>query len=485
MKHALSAAAAILCLSAAALGDTPASCPVLPADLPGLSLTVGPGEVAMPGGARVKVAAVKLTFDPPEIRQAEANAKAPRNYADWYAPWEPWPKAGKDGKPNVIDLRPTLDEEGTLILGGLFRQVVPESVAVTSADRSKTFKMGEDYKYSYDWGQIANLGGRLGEEFAAGLKVAYRYAVPRLDLIEMDASGKVSVKKGAGAVVCPQLPAPDAGAAALAGVYIAPWRVANNPFLTGLDKYELDGPKAYGITRHEIFVIKPAAPVEPVNKDALAAARKKLAAGGELKIAFVGDSITLGAEAPAWWKDLWTEKNLGYPSRVVMGLRKRFPKATVTPIAAFQGGTQTKFGLEQIEKVVLPAKADLVLICFGGNDAGGAIGKGPNNPPEQFKEDLRAMVKKARGAGAEVLLVTPMQMGPWSRDKIAERMPAYRQAFLDLAKEEKVGCADVYTEWGDLASRGIPPWSQLHNNINHPGKEGHQVFSDVIGRFFE
>lgn len=455
---------------------------ITPATPPDLTVNVAAGEAAMPGGKTMKFEAARLTFDPPEIREMALDARAPRNFADWYLPWDPWPK-GKAPQLNIINLKPEVDEEGTLILGGLFRMIIPESVVVTSADGSKSFKMNEDYMYNADWGQIANLKGGLGEEWKADLKITCKYATQRLDLVQVGPDGKLSVKKGAPAMVCPELPAPDAGCLGLAGIYIAGWKAANNPNYDAVGG--LKAASTYAITPHEIFPIKPAPPVAPINKEALAKAVKKLAAGQELKIAFMGASVTAGAEAPAWWANLWTEKNLGFPSRVVVELRRRFPKATVTPIAAFQGGTQTKYGLEMIDKTVIPAKADLVLIDFGGNDVGGPIGKGPNNPPEQFKEDLRAMIKKAKDAGLEVLIVVGERSNPWLKPDVLARWPAYRQAMLDLAREENVAAADVWTEFANQASRGIPPVSQLHNWGNHPGKNGHKIYADVILRCFE
>ena len=56
---------------------------------------------------------------------------------------------------------------------------------------------------------------------------------------------------------------------------------------------------------------------------------------------------------------------------------------------------------------------------------------------------------------------------------------------LDVAKEENVAAADVWTEFINQASRGIPPFSQLHNWLNHPGANGHKIYADVILRCFE
>jgi lysophospholipase L1-like esterase len=456
---------------------------ILASNPPDMSVTVKAGLAHLPSGQHVEFQETKLAFDPPEVVDRTVTAKAPRDYASWFDPWQPWPKKGKDGLANVIELKPQYDEERTQILGGLFRQIDPATVVVTSADGSKTFKRGQDYLLNEEWAQIANLKGGLGKMGEAEVRVTGKMALQRLDLVQVDARGQVSIKKGKSAIVCPALPEPDAGCAALAGIYIAPWKAAANPHFDAAGG--LKAATDYAITQHEIFVIKPAPPVGPVNKKAIAKSLKKLADGQELKIAFIGASVTLGAEVPRWDEDYWTEKNLGFPSRVVVELRKRFPKATVTPIEAFKGGTQTKYGLEMIEKVVIPAKADLALIDFGGNDVSGPIGQGPNNPPEQFKEDMRAMIKRAREAGIEVIIVVGERSNPWLKPDVLARWPAYRQAMLDLAKEENVAAADVYAEFANQASRGVPPFSQLHNWINHPGKAGHKLYADVILRFFD
>jgi hypothetical protein len=67
----------------------------------------------------------------------------------------------------------------------------------------------------------------------------------------------------------------------------------------------------------------------------------------------------------------------------------------------------------------------------------------------------------------------------------ADRIGAYREAMIELAKEEDVACADVQTAWRDLARRGIPPFSQLHNLANHPGTFGMTVYAETILRVFD
>jgi lysophospholipase L1-like esterase len=239
------------------------------------------------------------------------------------------------------------------------------------------------------------------------------------------------------------------------------------------------------VTAEDIFPISQVAPVEPVNAGALAQVKKKLAAGGEVKIAFLGDSISLGAEAGLWWNDMWTEKSSAFVSRFVVGLRKKYPKATVTPIQAFQGGITVHAAAGFMQKSVAPAKPDMVVIEFGLNDAGGPVGQGPSNPPESYKADIQALIKQAKAWGAEVLLITPFEGSPFMLNGQGKRIPEYRKVLLELSRHEDVACADVYTEWMNQAKGGVPPCSQVHNWINHPDARGHALYASVLLRFFE
>ena len=107
---------------------------ITPADPPDLTVRIAAGETALPGGKTVQFEAAQFKFDPPEIRGLCFYAKAPRNFASWYEPWDPWPSQDMD----TIDLKPhvakepagaendssrddnlgaAVDEEGTMILG--------------------------------------------------------------------------------------------------------------------------------------------------------------------------------------------------------------------------------------------------------------------------------------------------------------------------------------------------------------------------------
>lgn len=440
---------------------------VVPTDPVSLGVVVGPGKVTLADGTVREIAETRLTMAGPEVRAFEAAVNVPGNYLATYENWDRWP--GTDPKKNrlAVALGPPRDEVNTPILGGLYGALVPGSLRVTSEDGTRLFAEGTDYVVHRHWPQIMAVDARLGAADAK-VRVSCNIALQRLDLLQVSGAGELSIKRGKSVLVCPELPEADAGHRALAGIYVAPWK-------TG---------EGHAIPAEHILPIRPVAPAAPVNPGALSAALEKLRAGQDISFAFLGDSVTLGAEAGAWWEHLWTEKNQGYASRVVVGLRQRFPKATITPIAAFKGGITTSAAAGLFEREVAAKRPDVLVIAFGLNDADGPLTGGPKNPPAQFKKDVRAIIAKAKESGTSVLLVTPFQPSPFRANGVATRILDYRKALLELAEEEQVACADVYTDWMSQASRGIPPFSQLHNWINHPGPVGHALYAETILRFF-
>jgi lysophospholipase L1-like esterase len=462
-----------------AWSEAPAITPTQP---PSLTINVSAGEVKFPDGKAVKVAAAKLPVDGPEIREFEvARDKktgqlpdAPNNYAAYVDSWEPWP-----GPVKPIELSPRYDEEGTLILGGLFRSFRPETVEVASEDGSKKYAKDIDFVYNSDWGQIVNKDGHLTGHIQAKAQAA----LPRLDLVEVTPDGTVSLKKGSTSYVCPVLPEADPGRVALAGIYVAPWRATSNPFYDGAGD-ALKGATEYAVTKHEILPIHPVKPIPPIHPDCLKATYAKLKAGQPVKIAFMGASVSVGAEAPLWYaKKPYTEEDHSFRGRFIYGLRQRFPGAEITPIEAFKGATTVDYAMEQLPGV-LAQKPDLVLVDFGVNDMGGAVGGPAKKPLPDYEKDMESLIKQIRASGADVLVLAPGIVMPWLKNHAAERQPEYAKAAIEAANKQGAAAVDPAAEFNQLGARGIPPWSQIHNWINHPGDLGHEVYAEVLLRCF-
>ena len=204
----------------------------------------------------------------------------------------------------------------------------------------------------------------------------------------------------------------------------------------------------------------------------------KLKAGGNVNIAFFGDSITYGAEAGTWWSD----RSKTYTDLTIAGLRKHFPSATISETLAAEGGKSAVDTADIFQKSVLDVNAsgkkiDLVVIAMGMND----LGK-PNM--NAFNDAMRGYIQKWHDAGMEVMLVTPIQSNIYYEPKQIDRVPRAEiaQAIRDVANETDTTCIDMWTEWQNLATHGIAPLSQLHNMFNHPGEVGHQLYASTILR---
>ena len=433
-----------------------------------LVVDVTPGPWKLPDGKIVNLTRTRLIIGRPDLFNYEDVTVVPQNRDQISDSWDPWHSdPGNKGWPGAMPLGPRRNpRDNTLLLGHLYRAVIPGSVVIQTRDGEKTFVLGEDYVLHPEWSQFAALNGRLGEQGSPTLKTSISYVMQRIDLIQLSPDGKLSVKRGQSETVCPMLPEPDPNHIALAGVYIAPWK----------QDREL-------LVEDDIFPLMPWAPPEPLNCRATAAI-EKLKAGQEVKIAFVGASISVGAEAGAWWADLWTEKNLGFPSRLVTALRRQYPEATITPLTAFEGATTLPKGIESYMQKLHAQKPDVVIIDYGTNDAHGPVGGAMSNPPEKFKEQMLDFAKRIQENGGEPIIITPSPPAPWLKNKQAERIVDFRSVIIDIGQTNNIAVADIYQGWMDLAKRGMPPFSQLHNNINHPGTFGHSVYSDALLPFF-
>jgi lysophospholipase L1-like esterase len=103
----------------------------------------------------------------------------------------------------------------------------------------------------------------------------------------------------------------------------------------------------------------------------------KAAAGGDVRVAYLGGSITA---APGW--------------RVFSldRLRKDFPKARFSEISAAIGGTGSDLGAFRVGHDVIAHKPDLVFVEFAVNDAGAA--------PEQILATMEGIVRQILRADA-------------------------------------------------------------------------------------
>ena len=198
----------------------------------------------------------------------------------------------------------------------------------------------------------------------------------------------------------------------------------------------------------------------------------------------MGASVSVGAEAPVWYqKKPYSSEDHSFRGRFIYGLRQRFSKADITPIEAFQGATTVEYGMQQLPGV-LAQKPDLILVDFGVNDLSGPAGGPPNLALPDYEKNMELLVKQARAAGAEVLVIAPGVISPWLKNHAADRVPDYCKAAIEAANNQGAAAADPAADFRRLNARGIPYWSQIHNWINHPGDLGHEIYAENLLQFF-
>jgi lysophospholipase L1-like esterase len=188
-----------------------------------------------------------------------------------------------------------------------------------------------------------------------------------------------------------------------------------------------------------------------------------------LSIVTLGDSISAGANASALYDAAPYQP--AYPELVRRHLAEKFGgKVEMKNLAV--GGTDTGWGLTQIDKVV-EAQPHLVILAFGMNDSAG-------RSPESYRETTKNMIAKIRENLPEcefVLVASMLGNRDWIRLK-HEVFPQYRDALKELV-EPSIALADLTSVWSGFIELK-QDWDQTGNGVNHPNDFGHRVYAQVI-----
>ena len=218
-------------------------------------------------------------------------------------------------------------------------------------------------------------------------------------------------------------------------------------------------------------------------KEKLMLDRKGLETHGPITIVAFGDSVTHGAV---------TGGEINYETVYWNRLRQKLNAARnyipVNVINAGIGGITAKASLARMDSQVLKHEPDLIIVCFGLNDVNGTL--------EDFTELLRVIFRKGLDSGAEVIYLSPNMLNTYVGEGTEERyleyaektarmqnegrMDRYIDGAIALANEMGVTVCDAYGEWKRLAESGADTTMMLANRINHPTKEMHALFADLL-----
>ena len=210
-------------------------------------------------------------------------------------------------------------------------------------------------------------------------------------------------------------------------------------------------------------------------------------------IVALGDSVTAGhfellvrdiADFPAFIKAgkavEAVDERESYPQRFRERLSDRYLATSVSVINAGIAG-DTILGMEaRLTRDVISHNPDLTLI-------NGSLNWGPDMGDNRlFGEALRRIVRRIKHETvSDIILLTPnmqdLSSSPFPAGApLEERVGMIRR----IASEEDVCLADVYKVWEDFTALGHPVRELLANGMNYPTPAGHQVYAEILMKFF-
>lgn len=215
-----------------------------------------------------------------------------------------------------------------------------------------------------------------------------------------------------------------------------------------------------------------------------------------LKAVFLGDSVTHGVFEIFRGKEKKLECIFDfkavYHEQLKNMLNSVFPAVPVNIINAGISGGSAPQGYERLKRDVLSCSPDLVVVCFGLNDAHGGTG-GINN----YTEALRNIFKVLKSKDIEAIFLTPNMMNTYVSPAIKDQyiaeiseitaklqndgvMDFYMDNARRVCKEEGILVCDCYEKWKQLYKIGADITALLSNYINHPTREMHRLFAEAL-----
>ncbi|MGN0667239.1 MAG: GDSL-type esterase/lipase family protein [Huintestinicola sp.] len=195
------------------------------------------------------------------------------------------------------------------------------------------------------------------------------------------------------------------------------------------------------------------------NKSRLAAAMKKAESGENITVGVIGGSITQGTAASSselcyagLFNNYWVEK---------------FPQAQVDFINAGIGGTNSYLGVSRVDRMLLDAKPDVVIVEFSVNDTDKVMNK-------YSYDSLVRKILNCESNPAVIMLITTQDNGTSLQDTHKEIGFAYDLPILSYHDL-------VYPE----VAAGTLDWKDISPDNIHPNDKGHEIIGQIITRYLD
>lgn len=218
-------------------------------------------------------------------------------------------------------------------------------------------------------------------------------------------------------------------------------------------------------------------------------------------VAFLGDSVTHGCFELFVENDkVETEYRMGkgYHEKVKSILQMLYPRTPVTMINAGISGDRANIGKDRLQRDVLSYNPDLVVVCYGLNDAMGC-----EKDLNDYTTALDKIFKDVKAADSDVIFMTPNlrtdkldvkfyneTLDTCAEGVIENEKDGWLQTYLDgarkVAAENDVPVCDCNKIWLKLKENDVNINRLLSNRVNHPTEEMDWVFAyELVKMMFE
>lgn len=196
------------------------------------------------------------------------------------------------------------------------------------------------------------------------------------------------------------------------------------------------------------------------NQVRLAKVIKKLQAGEEVTVAYLGGSITQGSSAG---------DDKCYARLTTNWLEEKFPEAKINYVRAGIGATGSYIGVHRADRDVLAYDPDLVFIDFSVNDT---TERTLTN--KEAYEGLLRKLWKAESAPAIVTIAMTQQDGT-----------SFQEYHGEIVKKYDIPMISYKNAILDVIDKGYIQWTDISDDNIHPNIPGHQVLTDLITNYLQ
>ena len=191
----------------------------------------------------------------------------------------------------------------------------------------------------------------------------------------------------------------------------------------------------------------------------------KLAAGEDLKIAALGDSLTYG----------WMVEK-GYLAHLKDLLMIHYPRSVVSIINRGIPGDTAAGGLHRLQRDVLDQYPDTVFIQFGLNDAFSGCSV------KEYAQNILGIIGGIKqNISAEILLMTSSALEGRDRQLAGK----YYAALQKIAADENIPIALVHAYWEKKIAEGTAFEDLVQYDRVHPTAEGYRLMAEAIMQLLE